>query len=106
MNKIKITKEEIKKLGNLSKIHLTEEEIEKFTNDMSTIISSVETLEGFEKETGIKIKDRQLNEIPFYMLREDKIEKSLDRKEVLANAPHQEDGYVKVYGDVFDQDNS
>ena len=101
MSKIKLTKKEIKNLGFLSKIKLTEEELEKFTGEMQTIISSVETLEDFKKT-----KDVQFEEIDFDELREDKIKPSMQQKDVLANAPEQENGYFKVYGDIFNEDNS
>ncbi len=103
---MKITKKEVKKLAHLSKIKLTEKEIEKFTTEMDTIISSVKTLENFEKETKIKIKNRKFNKISFNTLREDKVGKSLDRQEILANAPYTEDGYIKIYGDVLNENNA
>ncbi len=101
MGKVKITKKEIKKLASLSKIKLTEEELQKFTGEMQTIISSVETLQDFKEK-----KDVKFEEIDFDELREDKIEPSMSQKDVLANASEQENGYFKVYGDVFDDDSS
>ncbi len=102
MNKVKITKEETKKLAKLSRIKLTNEETSKLSNDMDTIISSVETLDKFEEETGLEIKKRKLDEKSFKELREDKVKEGLTREEVLANAPYTEDGYVKIYGEVLD----
>ncbi len=101
-----MTKEEVAKLASLSKIKLTEKEIEQFSNDMETIISSVDTLDSFEKDTGIKIKIRKLNEISFSMLREDKVKPGLEQSEVLANAPFTEDGYIKVHGDTVGNDSA
>ena len=106
MSKVKLTKEEIEKLASLSKIKLTKQEIEKFTVDMDTILSSVETLENFEKETGTCTENSKFTEIPFSELREDKIAPSMLQEEVLANTPHQERGYFKVYGNTVDNDNS
>jgi aspartyl-tRNA(Asn)/glutamyl-tRNA(Gln) amidotransferase subunit C len=102
MKDVKITKKETKKLASLSKIGLTDEEIEKLSGDMDTIISSVDTLNKFEQETGLEIKTRKLDEIEFEELREDKVEKGLSRDEVLSNAPYVEDGYVKIHGNVLD----
>ena len=106
MNKVKLTKEEIEKLASLSKIKLTKQEIEKFTIDMDTILSSVETLEHFEKETGTCVENSKFTEIPFSDLRQDEVIPSMPQKDVLANAPHQERGYFKVYGNTVDNDNS
>lgn len=101
MSKVKLKKEEIKNLASLSKIHLTKDELEKFTTDMDTILSSVETLEDFKKTTKTKP-----DEIPFKSLREDKVGISMSQEDVLANAPHKENGYFKIYGDIFGEDNS
>lgn len=101
MGKVKLTKKEIEKLASLSKIKLTDEELEKFTGEMQTILSSVETLQDFKEKGDVKFE-----EIDFDELREDKIGTSMSQKDVLANAPEQENGYFKVYGDVFDEDNS
>jgi len=106
MSKVKLTKEEIEKLALLSKIKLSKEEIEKFTVDMDTILSSVETLDDFEKDTGASIENSEFTEIPFSELREDKVLPSMTQSEVLANAPNQEKGYFKVYGNTVDNDNS
>ncbi len=106
MNSTKLTKEEIKKLASLSKIKLSNEEVEKFTVDMDTILSSVETLQDFEKDTGIKLEATNFNETAFAELREDKPATSMSKEEVLANAPNQEKGYFKVYGNTVEGDNS
>jgi len=106
MSAVKLTKVEIAKLASLSKIKLDQKELEKFTNDMRTIISSVETLQDFEKETGNSFADVKFSEVEFDTLREDEIGDSVPQKDILANAPEQENGYFKVHGDVFDSDNS
>jgi aspartyl-tRNA(Asn)/glutamyl-tRNA(Gln) amidotransferase subunit C len=106
MSAVKLTKEEITKLASLSKIKLSEEELEKFTTDMQTIFSSVEALQNFEKETECNLADVKFGEVEFDTLREDEIGDSIPQKDVLANAPEQENGYFKVHGDVFDGDNS
>ncbi len=105
-NKVKLTKDDIKKLAYLSKIELSQEEVEGFTEDMDTILSSVETLDDFENETGCKISDCKFNEIDFDELREDIVEQSITQEQVLANAPNQESGYFKVHGNAVDGENS
>ena len=106
MNKIKLTKKEIKELASLSKIELNEKEIEKFTDEMQTIISSVETLKDFKQKTNSSFSDYEFNEIDFEELREDEVSKSMTQQEALSNAPEKENGYFKVYGDIFDGDSS
>ncbi len=106
MKKGKMTKKYIEELASLSKINLTKEEVEKFSNQMQTIITSVETLNDFEEKTGYDIKNVKFSEIEFNQLREDEVGKSMTQEDVLANAPYQEKGYFKVYGDIFDEDGS
>ncbi len=99
-------KEELKNLASLSKIKLSDKELDKFSKDMSTILSSVKTLESFEKDTGLKIKGDKKNEIPFSELREDIGKSSMLQEEALYNAPQQENGYFKVSGSTFNEENS
>ncbi len=106
MTKVKLSKKSIKDLSSLSKIKLTEDELNKFTTDMETIISSVETLQDFDKEVDFETKKSNLDEVSFDTLRKDDIGESMSQKDILFNAPHQEKGYFKVYGDIFDDDNS
>lgn len=106
MSKVKLTKQQVKDLASLSKIKLTKQEEEKFTTDMDTILSSVETLNDFQKDERDNIAPLKSDEIPFCSLREDKTKTSMNQEDVLANAPHKENGYFKVHGDVFDEDNS
>ncbi len=101
-----MTKKAIEELASLSKIELTDEEIERLTSEMQTIINSVETLNDFEEKTGCNVKNVKFNEIAFDQLREDKVGKSMSQEDILGNAPHQENGYFKVYGDIFDEDGS
>lgn len=93
-----LTKEDVKKLASLSKIKLTEIELEAFTKDMQVIMDSVKTLDDFDTD----LKNRELPETPFESLREDIAKASISNTDALANAPHQEEGFFKVYGGVFD----
>lgn len=101
MNKVKLTKKEVKNLASLSKIKLTDKELEKFTGEMQTIISSVDTLQDFKEKNDVEFAKIDFNE-----LREDRIGTSMSQQDVLANAPEQENGYFKVYGEIFDENNS
>lgn len=101
-----MTKKDIQELASLSKIRLTDEELERFSNEMETIITSVETLNDFEEKTGCDIKNVKFTEIDFEQLRKDEVGDSMSQEDVLANAPHKENGYFKVFGDVFDEDGS
>ncbi len=96
MSKKNFDKKDIQNLGELSKIDLTQEEIDKFVKELDTIISSVETLNDFEEETGLEANKRCFEKIEFAELREDTVKEGLSREDALANAPYVEDGYVKI----------
>lgn len=88
---------DIKHIAKLSRLSLTKEEEEKFTPQMETILESASVLQEVDTSKVQPMKKR----IEFNDLREDTPERSLSQKEVLENAPHKEDGYIKVYGEIF-----
>lgn len=94
-----ISKEDIKKLSELSRIEITEHESEKVTEDLQAILGYVDML----KEVDVS----HVQETPHvsYVLnavREDNMEKknkneiAREAAELLEAAPEKEDGYVKV----------
>lgn len=81
---------DIKKIAKLSRLAIEQEREEKFQKDMQNIIEMVERLP--EMETGDlspKVEDTMT-------LREDMVEPSLPRDEVLKNAPQVAAGCVVV----------
>jgi len=88
---------DIKHIAELSRISLTDEELKKFTPQMKTILESVTVLQDVDTSKVQPMKKR----IGFDDLREDVAKESLKQEEVLKNAPHSENGYVKVYGKLF-----
>lgn len=88
---------DIKHIAKLSSISLTKNEEEKFTPQMETILESASVLQEIDTSKVKPMKER----IPFDNLREDTPKKSLEQDEVLKNAAHHEDGYIKVYGEIF-----
>jgi aspartyl-tRNA(Asn)/glutamyl-tRNA(Gln) amidotransferase subunit C len=88
---------DVKHIAELSRLSLTKEELEKFTPQMKTILESVTVLKDVDTSNVQPMKKR----IGFDNLREDVAKKSLSQEEVVKNAPHSENGFVKVYGDVF-----
>jgi aspartyl-tRNA(Asn)/glutamyl-tRNA(Gln) amidotransferase subunit C len=88
---------DIKHIAELSRISLTDKESEKFTPQMKTILESVTVLQDVDTSKVQPMKKR----IAFDNLREDVAKESLKQEEVVKNAPHSENGYVKVYGELF-----
>ncbi len=90
---MKVTKETIEYVAALARLNLTAEEERKLTSEMGSIISYVDKLNELDTE-GVKPMEHV---IPISnVLREDRIEESLDREKILANAPTTENGCFKV----------
>lgn len=89
-----ITKDTVKKLAKLSSIGLSDNEIDAMTTELTAIVGFVEELQSVDVEgveptfqvTGLKDAFRADEVSPV----------TLSREELLANAPAQQDGYIKV----------
>jgi len=89
-----ITKDTVKKLAKLSSIGLSDEEVEAMTDELTSIVGFVEALQSVDvtgveptfQVTGLQDAFRvdEVNPI------------TISRDELLANAPAQQDGYIKV----------
>ena len=88
-----VSKEEVKHLAKLSKLEFDEKSLDKITNDLSSIVDYANMLSSIDVEGGkptahiLDIKN---------VFREDVVEKSYDREEILKNAPEKEAGCVSV----------
>jgi aspartyl-tRNA(Asn)/glutamyl-tRNA(Gln) amidotransferase subunit C len=90
-------KKTLRHIAELSRISLTDKELEEFTPQMETILDSAKKLQEVDT-TNISPMKRHT---PFNSLREDTPKDSLSQEQVLSNANHKENGYVKVYGKIF-----
>lgn len=89
-----ISKEDVKRMAELSKLKLSEEELEDFTEEISRIIEFVDhELKEVDTEGVVPTYNASLKNQP---LREDKVRESLPKEEVLKNAPSEEYGYFKL----------
>ena len=89
-----ITKEEIKKIASLAKIDISNDELDNYSNQISKILEYMSVLE--EVDTS-KVDDSSNSIIEnSQFLREDKIEESLGRDEVMKLAPESDGVYFKV----------
>lgn len=88
-----ITLKDVEHVAKLARLGLTEEEKEKFAGQLSSIISYVEQLNEVNTE-GV---EPMAHAIEFCnVFREDKVDEAGLRKELLSNAPQEEDGYFRV----------
>lgn len=96
-----INKDEVKYIADLASLKLSEEEVDKFSKQLSDILDYVEKLDELDTEdivpTAYTIPVKNI-------LREDKVEESLDLEKVLQNAPEKINNQFRV-PKIMDEDN-
>ncbi|EAG6101798.1 Asp-tRNA(Asn)/Glu-tRNA(Gln) amidotransferase subunit GatC [Listeria monocytogenes] len=88
-----ISKETVEKVANLAKLEVSETEATAFASQLGKIIELVEQLNTLDT-TNVEPTSHAID--VSNVLREDVATKGLDRKEVLKNAPDEQDGMFKV----------
>lgn len=90
---MKLSKETIDHIAELARLDFTEEEKEELVLDMEKVISYLDKLDELDTSY-VKVTEHI---IPLKnVFREDEVESSFDREEMLKNAPKEEAGYFKV----------
>ncbi len=90
---MKLSREDVLHLATLCRLGLSEEEIERLQEQLSHI------LENFEVMQQVDTSDVPPTAYPIPLenvVREDEVAPSLPQSDILANAPHQEEGYFRV----------
>lgn len=90
---MKITKEEVRKIGRLSRLHLDESDTELYEDQLNRILDYVEQLGKLDTE-GVEPTSHvlPLNNV----MRQDIAGQSLDRESALMNAPDHTDKFYRV----------
>lgn len=90
---MKIGREEVLHVAQLSRLVLTEAELARMQQDLTEILTDMRTLEELEQE---KSGEVSRGEVPLcHVTREDVVRPSYDRVALLANAPvHNEDSII------------
>jgi aspartyl-tRNA(Asn)/glutamyl-tRNA(Gln) amidotransferase subunit C len=89
----RLTKDDVAKVAYLARLELTSDEIDRATVQLSDM------LEHFADIDALDLADVEPMTQPFPLvnvMREDVVQPSLDRNEVLASAPQAEDGRFRV----------
>lgn len=90
---MKLTHEQVKHIAWLARLGLSQTEIEKLSLQLSDILGDFEILQQIDT-TDVP---PATHPVPLQnVFREDKIARSCSQKEVLANAPRQEENCFKV----------
>lgn len=90
---MRITREDAVHVARLARLELSEDEVETFSRQLSDIIEHAARVEALDTE-GV---EPTAHPVPLSnVLRADEVRPSLDRDEVLAQAPAEESGYFRV----------
>lgn len=88
-----LTPNEVLHIARLARIALTEADVERFTAQLSGILDHFAALAAVDTE-GL---EPTAHPLPLSnVMRADSVQPCLTQEEVLANAPRQEDGFVRV----------
>ena len=90
---MKLSHEEVKHIALLARLGLDEEEVEKYRAQLSNILENFEILQ--EIDTANVSPTAHITGIE-NVTRDDQAGASLSSKEVLANAPKEEEGYFRI----------
>ncbi len=90
---MKFSKQEVLHVARLARIGITEEEIEVFSKQLSNILENFEALSQINT-TGIP-PTTQPNLQPA-SIKEDVVKPSMNREDVLANAPVKEGEFIRI----------
>ncbi|HYF84557.1 MAG TPA: Asp-tRNA(Asn)/Glu-tRNA(Gln) amidotransferase subunit GatC [Clostridia bacterium] len=88
-----ITKKDVEYVAALSRLEFSEDEKEKYTEQLNVILEYINQLNELDTE-GVKPTYHVMPVIN--VLREDEVRQSIDRDDVLMNAPTTQDGCFKV----------
>ena len=90
---MRVSKEDVKHIANLSKLNLTEEELEKYTTELSDIVNFANELSNIDVD-GVQPTNHILDIKNVF--RKDEVQPSYDREKILKNAPSKDAGCVSV----------
>ena len=85
-----INRETVIKLSKLSALALTDEETDMLYDDMKSIIEFASTIENDYAENDFSLENN------VNAMREDEVEASYERDDILKNAPDSHDGFFKL----------
>ncbi len=88
-----LSADDVRHVARLTHLSLTDDEVEKLRSELSVCLTYFQTLQQVDT-AGVEPTGHSTDVTS--VMREDEPRDSLPRSEVLANAPHSEDDYVRV----------
>ncbi len=90
---MKLTDEEVKRIALLARLGISEDEVAKFRGQLSNILENFEILQ--EVNTSEVQPTSQVTGLR-NVVKNDEVIPSLTQREIMANAPQEEDGFFKI----------
>jgi aspartyl-tRNA(Asn)/glutamyl-tRNA(Gln) amidotransferase subunit C len=91
---VKISRDEVEHIADLARLELSDAETQQLQTDLSRILEYVEQLGELDTSDVPPTAHVVVQED---VLRDDVVRPSLPTEDVLANAPHAEDGFFRVH---------
>jgi len=88
-----ITPDDVRRIAALANIGLSDTEVKQMAGELDRIVDFVEQLKSVDTK-GVPPTDQVTGLVDVF--RPDTVRSDLSRKELLANAPDQQDGFFKV----------
>ena len=88
-----ISREEVLHIALLARVGLTDEEVDRFAGQLSHILENFEILKQIDT-TGVVPTTQSI--ALKNVIKPDEVAPSLSARDVLANAPNQEEGYFRI----------
>ncbi len=88
-----ITEKEVKHIAELAHLELTEKEVGLFTKQLGDVLESFEKLDQLDTQD---VVPTAYTVSMTNIMREDQVEKSMEREKILQNAPDKKDGFFRV----------
>lgn len=88
-----VSKEDVLHIANLSKLYIEDEKLEKYTIDLSSMVDLANSLEAIDVE-GVDPTNHILDIKNVF--RKDEVVPSVDREDILKNAPEAQGGCISV----------
>ncbi len=88
-----INREEIIHIAKLASLNLSDEEIEGYTKDMQEILEFANTVNNVDTDD---IEETVGSVGEYNVFRKDEIKQSINKEELLKNAPSQDDGMFRI----------
>ncbi|MBU0732347.1 Asp-tRNA(Asn)/Glu-tRNA(Gln) amidotransferase subunit GatC [Patescibacteria group bacterium] len=90
---MKISPEEVKKIGKLAKITLSEDEVKKMSKDLTAVLDYVEKLDEVKTD---KVEPTSQVTGLLNIRRKDKVDYDFEQSDMLDSAPEAEGNLIKV----------